>query len=119
MMSEVRLIQSIERAAAILEIIAQEGGAARLQHIAGQAKLGKTTAHNLLKTLDELGYVHRRPGDTRYISAVAFSIWRGSPETTARFVAAFVRRSKPSQGEPERWSISPCRAVTRSVISMQ
>ena len=65
-MSEVRLIQSIERAAAILEIIAQEGGAARLQHIAGQAKLGKTTAHNLLKTLDELGYVHRRAGDTRY-----------------------------------------------------
>jgi IclR family acetate operon transcriptional repressor len=65
-MSEARLIQSIERAAAILEIIAQEGGAARLQHIAGQAKLGKTTAHNLLKTLDELGYVRRRAGDTRY-----------------------------------------------------
>ncbi|WP_245310735.1 IclR family transcriptional regulator [Bradyrhizobium valentinum] len=65
-MSEVRLIQSIERAAAILEIIAQEGGAARLQHIAAQAKLGKTTAHNLLKTLDELGYVHRRAGDARY-----------------------------------------------------
>ena len=65
-MSEVRLIQSIERAAAILEIIAEEGGAARLQHIAEQAKLGKTTAHNLLKTLDELGYVRRRAGDTRY-----------------------------------------------------
>jgi IclR family acetate operon transcriptional repressor len=65
-MPEVRLIQSIERAAAILEIIAQEGGAARLQRIAEQAKLGKTTAHNLLKTLDELGYVHRRAGDTRY-----------------------------------------------------
>jgi len=65
-MPEVRLIQSIERATAILEIIAEEGGAARLQHIAEQAKLGKTTAHNLLKTLDELGYVHRRAGDTRY-----------------------------------------------------
>ncbi|QHO76318.1 transcriptional regulator [Bradyrhizobium sp. CCBAU 051011] len=65
-MPEVRLIQSIERAAAILEIIAQEGGAARLQLIAEQAKLGKTTAHNLLKTLDELGYVHRRVGDARY-----------------------------------------------------
>jgi IclR family transcriptional regulator, acetate operon repressor len=46
-MSEVRLIQSIERATAILEIIAQEGGAARLQHIAEHTKLGKTTAHNL------------------------------------------------------------------------
>ncbi len=66
MMSEVRLVQSIERATAILEIIAQEGGAARLQHIAEHTKLGKTTAHNLLKTLDELGYVHRRAGDARY-----------------------------------------------------
>src|SRR5947208_2164418 len=53
-MSEVRLIQSIERATAILEIIAQEGGAARLQHIAEHTKLGKTTAHTLLQTLDEL-----------------------------------------------------------------
>ncbi len=66
MMSEVRLVQSIERATAILEIIAQEGGAARLQHIAEHTKLGKTTEHNLLKTLDELGYVHRRAGDARY-----------------------------------------------------
>ena len=65
-MPEPRLIQSIERAAAILEIIAEEGGAARLQDIAEQAKLGKTTAHNLLRTLDELGYVRRRAGDTRY-----------------------------------------------------
>jgi DNA-binding IclR family transcriptional regulator len=65
-MSEPRLIQSIERAVAILEIIAREGGAARLQHIAAQTKLGKTTAHNILKTLDELGYVRRRVGDTRY-----------------------------------------------------
>ncbi|WP_199554068.1 IclR family transcriptional regulator [Sandaracinobacteroides hominis] len=61
-----RLIQSIERAVAILEIIAREGGAASLKHIAERASLGKTTAHNILKTLDELGYVRRRVGDTRY-----------------------------------------------------
>ncbi len=61
-----RLIQSIERSAAILEIIAQEGGRARLQQIAGISGLGKTTVHNILQTLDQLGYVQRRPGDVRY-----------------------------------------------------
>ena len=61
-----RLIQSIERAVAILEIIARDGGAAHLKDIAERSRLGKTTAHNILKTLDELGYVRRRVGDTRY-----------------------------------------------------
>lgn len=61
-----RLIQSIERSAAILEIIAQKGGCARLREIAEISGLGKTTAHNILQTLDHLGYVQRRHGDMRY-----------------------------------------------------
>ncbi|KXV56326.1 transcriptional regulator [Acetobacter tropicalis] len=61
-----KLIQSIERSAAILEIIAQEGGGARLQQIAAIAGIGKTTTHNILQTLAHLGYVQRRPGDVRY-----------------------------------------------------
>lgn len=61
-----RLIQSIERSASILEVIAQEGGSARLQQIAHLTGLGKTTVHNILRTLDHLGYVQRRPGDMRY-----------------------------------------------------
>ncbi|MBB2191836.1 IclR family transcriptional regulator [Gluconacetobacter azotocaptans] len=61
-----KLIQSIERSAAILEIIAQEGGSARLQHIAALSGLEKTTVHNILQTLDHLGYVQRRQGDMRY-----------------------------------------------------
>ncbi|WP_336744449.1 IclR family transcriptional regulator [Aureimonas altamirensis] len=61
-----RPIQSIERAVAILEIIAREGGATSLKQIAERTGFGKTTAHNILKTLDALGYVRRRAGDTRY-----------------------------------------------------
>ncbi|MBS1103152.1 IclR family transcriptional regulator [Gluconobacter sp. Dm-62] len=61
-----RMIQSIERSAAILEIIAQAGGGARLQEIATISGIGKTTAHNILQTLAQLGYVQRRPGDMRY-----------------------------------------------------
>mgnify|MGYP003365143687 CR=1 FL=1 len=60
------MIQSIERSAAILEIIAQEGGGARLQDIAALSGMGKTTAHNILQTLTQLGYVQRRSGDMRY-----------------------------------------------------
>ncbi|EGG75776.1 Putative HTH-type transcriptional regulator yagI [Gluconacetobacter sp. SXCC-1] len=61
-----KLIQSIERSVAILEIIAQEGGSARLQQIAAISGIGKTTVHNILQTLDHLGYVQRRAGDVRY-----------------------------------------------------
>ncbi|UMM08298.1 IclR family transcriptional regulator [Gluconobacter frateurii] len=61
-----KLVQSIERSAALLEIIAQEGGGARLRDLAAISGLGKTTAHNILQTLEYLGYVHRRSGDMRY-----------------------------------------------------
>ncbi len=61
-----RPIQSIERAAAVLEVVARAGGAASLKDVAAHTGLGKTTAHNILKTLDQLGYVMRRVGDTRY-----------------------------------------------------
>lgn len=60
------MIQSIERALLILEIIAREGGAAKLKHISEKAKLTKTTTHNILKTLSTLGYVKRGISDTRY-----------------------------------------------------
>ncbi|WP_342659075.1 IclR family transcriptional regulator (plasmid) [Sphingomonas sp. NY01] len=60
------LIQSIERAVALLEIIARHGGAARLGEVAAEAGIGKTTAHNILKTLEALGYVGRRSGDASY-----------------------------------------------------
>ncbi|MGO2959400.1 MAG: IclR family transcriptional regulator [Acetobacter sp.] len=61
-----KLIQSVERSAMILEIIAQAGGGARLQAIAAASGLGKTTVHNILQTLLRLGYVQRRTGDMRY-----------------------------------------------------
>ncbi|OUI80286.1 IclR family transcriptional regulator [Acetobacter orientalis] len=61
-----KLIQSVERSAMILELIAQAGGGARLQHIAEASGLGKTTVHNILQTLMHLGYVQRRAGDIRY-----------------------------------------------------
>lgn len=60
------MIQSIERALLILEIIAREGGAAKLKHISEKAKLTKSTTHNILKTFASLGYVKRGICDTQY-----------------------------------------------------
>ncbi|RJS94922.1 IclR family transcriptional regulator [Salinisphaera sp. Q1T1-3] len=60
------MIQSVERALAILEHLAHAGGASSLQHIASDIGTRSTTAHNLLQTLVALGYVRRRANDTRY-----------------------------------------------------
>lgn len=61
-----KLIQSIDRAVALLEFIAREGGSAKLQSISDQAGIRATTAHNILATLEALGYVKRNVGDVRY-----------------------------------------------------
>lgn len=60
------MIQSIERAIAILEFIANNGGAARLTEIARELGVSKTTTHNIVNTLLQLGYTQKRQGDMRY-----------------------------------------------------
>jgi IclR family acetate operon transcriptional repressor len=60
------MVQSIARATEILDSIAHAGGAAHLNDIAAASGLKTTTTHNILKTLQEVGYVRRRAGDTRY-----------------------------------------------------
>ncbi len=60
------MIQSIKRALLILEIIARAGGSAKLTHISAKATLGKTTAHNILKTLHSLGYVKKGISTKQY-----------------------------------------------------
>lgn len=60
------MIQSVTRALEMLETIPHAGGAASLGEIAGRAGLKTTTAHNILRTLQDAGYIRRRPGDMRY-----------------------------------------------------
>ncbi|MHB2051038.1 IclR family transcriptional regulator [Pseudomonas hunanensis] len=52
-------IQSVERALAILEVLRDFGGSAKLNDIATAAGLTASTAHGLLNTLVDLGYVIR------------------------------------------------------------
>jgi len=50
-------VQSIERAAAILQVVAASGGTLGVTDIAEAVGLAKTTTHSLLRTLLHVGYV--------------------------------------------------------------
>lgn len=58
-------VQSVARAFALLEALAESGGEAALASLASQTDLAVPTAHRLLGTLHHLGYV-RQLEDRRY-----------------------------------------------------
>ncbi|MEN7550792.1 IclR family transcriptional regulator [Rapidithrix thailandica] len=60
------MIQSVKRAFEILECINQNGNLVRLNDIATSLNLKKTTVHNLLDTLKQLGYVEQDALSPRY-----------------------------------------------------
>src|SRR3954462_6854823 len=57
MESSRRVIQSVQRAFDLLERIAAHAEGARLSELADGAGLNRSTAHNLLASLEELGYI--------------------------------------------------------------
>ncbi len=59
MVNETRNIQSVERAMYLLEQVAAAGGRVRLNDLAEQSGVNKTTLHGLLNTLCALGYIGR------------------------------------------------------------
>jgi DNA-binding IclR family transcriptional regulator len=59
-------IQSIERAAAILRTLATGSGPLRLAEIAASLQLPKGTAHGILRTLAEVGFVEQERDTGRY-----------------------------------------------------
>src|ERR671914_934627 len=78
-------VQSIERAFALLEIMADQGGMASLSHLATTTGLPLPTIHRLVRTLVDLGYVRQEPS-RQYVlapklirlgesSAAMLSVW--------------------------------------------
>jgi DNA-binding IclR family transcriptional regulator len=59
-------VQSIERAAAILHVVAGSGGTLGVTDIAEAVGLAKTTAHSLLRTLLLVGFVEQDAATGRY-----------------------------------------------------
>ena len=64
-------VQSVERAAAMLRLLAQEPDGLGLAQVAGALGLAKGTVHGLLKTLQDVGFVDQ---------AVAAGPYRVSPQ---------------------------------------
>lgn len=78
-------VQSIERAFALLEMMADEGGTAGLSQLANASGLPLPTIHRLVRTLVDLGYLRQEPS-RQYVlgprlirlgesSARMFSLW--------------------------------------------
>ncbi|MFI9508710.1 IclR family transcriptional regulator [Nocardia sp. NPDC052566] len=59
-------IQSIERAAAILRLLARGSGRLSVGEIAGALGLAKPTAHGILRTLLGVGFVEQDPATGKY-----------------------------------------------------
>ena len=59
-------VQSIERAAAILQVVAGSGGTLGVTDISEAVGLAKTTTHSLLRTLLLVGFVEQDPATGRY-----------------------------------------------------
>ncbi|MDA3646315.1 IclR family transcriptional regulator [Saccharopolyspora indica] len=62
-----RRVQSVTRAFAILEAVAQHRDGARLSEIAQVVGLSRSTTHNLLATLESLGYLDQPSRGGRYV----------------------------------------------------
>jgi IclR family transcriptional regulator, KDG regulon repressor len=61
-----RLIQSVERAADILELFLTSGPELSVKEISQQLNLSKSTAHGLIKTLEHRGYLQQNADDLKY-----------------------------------------------------
>ena len=60
------MVQSVERAAAIIRLLASEPEPLTLARIAEAVGLAKGTTHGLLKTLLDVGFAEQEPGSARY-----------------------------------------------------
>ncbi|QFG26299.1 IclR family transcriptional regulator [Actinomadura sp. WMMB 499] len=59
-------VQSIERAAAILRLLAASPGRLGVGEIAGSLGLARGTAHGILRTLERVGFVEQDEGSGKY-----------------------------------------------------
>lgn len=61
-----RLIQSVERAADILELFLEDEPELSVKEISERLGLSKSTVHGLIKTLEHRGYLQQNPDNLKY-----------------------------------------------------
>lgn len=64
--NKVKTVQSVERALAILDVLAEEGSPMKLSSVSKQLELNISTVHRLLNTLMVWGYVEQDPYMGKY-----------------------------------------------------
>jgi DNA-binding IclR family transcriptional regulator len=61
-----RLIQSVERAADVLELFLTSSSDLSVKEISDELSLSKSTVHGIIKTLEHRGYLEQNPNDLKY-----------------------------------------------------
>lgn len=76
-------VRSLERGLAMLELVNETGGV-RPADAARALELPRPTAHRLLETLEELGYVRRSASDSRFVVTIRTRLLSGGYDTDVR-----------------------------------
>lgn len=98
-------VQSVTRAFSLLEALAASGGEASLASIAGRTGLAVPTAHRLLGTLHQLGYV-RQLEDRRYaLGASLISLGRHAVPPLADAALPLLRRLEDTFHETANFAV--------------
>jgi DNA-binding IclR family transcriptional regulator len=66
LVSDNRIVQSLDRALALLETLGRCGGEVSVKELAGMIGINPATAYNLLQTLKARGYVVQSPTTKAY-----------------------------------------------------
>jgi len=92
-------VQSIDRAFAILEAMADAGGAISLSTLAAGSGLPLATIHRLVRTLVDLGYVRQEPSRQYSLGPRLMRLAEGSATRLGTLVHPYLRRVVDAIGE--------------------
>jgi IclR family acetate operon transcriptional repressor len=86
-LERVGIVQSVERALTIMEVLAREGTGLGLMDISQQIDLSPSTTHRLLASLMSRGFVTREPGTRKYILGMKLLELSGSLDVVVNLKA--------------------------------
>ena len=92
-------VQSLERAFAILEAMADAGGAIGLSQLAAGSGLPLATIHRLVRTLVDLGYVRQEPSRQYSLGPRLMRLVEGSTKRLGVLARPYLQRVTDTLGE--------------------
>jgi IclR family transcriptional regulator, acetate operon repressor len=92
-------VQSLDRAFAILEIMADAGGVIGLSQLAAEAKLPLATIHRLVRTLVDLGYVRQEPSRQYSLGPRLMRLAESSTKRLSTIASPYMSRVVDALGE--------------------